>query len=684
MRSLDAPLFRALVGNTSDIAPADRLEADAGAFTVRLSRRLVTADTRLPDGSVFRVEAQTNKYDDGEFRISRADAATPLDAALLCVPPKGAWGWASSDEMTDATAAAFRRLAEIGLAAITLAAPGLITAKQRWWWARGIHRRGQQVSRTEGGRLSGSGVTQTRGTCRQVAVVDRNLATGGPVGQSGPAAAAAVSEDILARILDTAARAVPLPEAARPPKKRHTADTANHLNYRCLGTCSRVVASRSLLRAGAGSGQPDTADDSRLSPAEALGVAPDPADAVPAGDYCVYDNGGQVSLLLREAGIRATAVSALLYVYPRALRAPRCALVFGGRWARFDRTAQIGDPVLRALAGLMLRAREIALLDIAAAPAGEASHQRTADEATRRAAASLVGQMQSAPTAVGAPEAAGHAAPAEGRKAGGGQRQTARQGQGGAVPGSGACLLCGSAVPGHACRYAPLDVHTTAQPPEAAPRRPDTAGVLGTGLALSSAAAATAAAGVLAGAALTPGILGVLIPLSLASAAGAAVAGAVRRARRRAPGSTPAPAATPEPDPRDALRASLLRASGRIPAALDDRLRRLWIDIEAGLDRAGADGQDAYILRESALRYLPDAIDGYLALPADAPRTLTGRTPEQELGYQVGVIEDRVRQALDGEARGLVGGFDAHGRFLQERLAAAKAPVGISRPAAAR
>jgi hypothetical protein len=136
------------------------------------------------------------------------------------------------------------------------------------------------------------------------------------------------------------------------------------------------------------------------------------------------------------------------------------------------------------------------------------------------------------------------------------------------------------------------------------------------------------------------------------------------------PVSTVTTAAADE-DPRLALRAALVRARGRVSPALAERLRQVRATIDAGLahaDKTSTGDLDTHILRESALHYVPEAIDYYLSLPANAPRTLEGRTPEQELDYQLGLIEARVQKVLDGKARDLVDDFEAHGRFLRERL----------------
>ncbi len=124
-----------------------------------------------------------------------------------------------------------------------------------------------------------------------------------------------------------------------------------------------------------------------------------------------------------------------------------------------------------------------------------------------------------------------------------------------------------------------------------------------------------------------------------------------------------------------------MRARGRVSPALAERLRRVRATIDAGLahaDKTSTGDLDTHILRESALHYVPEAIDYYLSLPANAPRTLEGRTPEQELDYQLGLIEGRVQKVLDGKARELVDDFEAHGRFLRERLDAGAGSLDIA------
>ena len=68
-------------------------------------------------------------------------------------------------------------------------------------------------------------------------------------------------------------------------------------------------------------------------------------------------------------------------------------------------------------------------------------------------------------------------------------------------------------------------------------------------------------------------------------------------------------------------------------------------------------------------------------MPANAPRTLEGRTSEEELDYQLRLIEERVQKVLDGKARALVDDFESHGRFLRERLSSGAGSLDISKDA---
>jgi hypothetical protein len=229
------------------------------------------------------------------------------------------------------------------------------------------------------------------------------------------------------------------------------------------------------------------------------------------------------------------------------------------------------------------------------------------------------------------------------------------------------CILCDAVDLGHVCPYA-------------------------TGAPVPPLVAASAAwserfamfsvvgfVGALVSGVVAPALVAFLAPFAAMCVAAAAGFWAIPTLfARTAPASLPAGEA--ETDPRLALRAALVRARGRVSPALGERLRRVRATIDAGLshaDKSTTGDLDTHILRESALHYVPEAIDYYLGLPANAPRTLEGRTPEQELDYQLALIEERVQKVLDGKARELVDDFEAHGRFLRERLSSGTGSLDI-------
>jgi hypothetical protein len=233
------------------------------------------------------------------------------------------------------------------------------------------------------------------------------------------------------------------------------------------------------------------------------------------------------------------------------------------------------------------------------------------------------------------------------------------------------CILCDAVELGHVCPYA------TGGPV------PPVVAAAGAWSERFGMFAFVALFGSIVSAFVVQPVLVYLLPFALLCMAASVIFRAIPWLFARSAPAAQAIAAAAEADPRIALRAALLRARGRISPALSDRLRRVRGTIEEGLahaDKATTGDLDTHILRESALHYVPEAIDYYLSLPPNAPRTLEGRTAEQELDYQLALIEERVQKVLDGKARDLVDDFEAHGRFLRERLSAGSGALDIPTP----
>lgn len=111
-----------------------------------------------------------------------------------------------------------------------------------------------------------------------------------------------------------------------------------------------------------------------------------------------------------------------------------------------------------------------------------------------------------------------------------------------------------------------------------------------------------------------------------------------------------------------ALPAQAQACVDRILALLDEAER-------LGLDRAP--GEDAYALRMTRERYLPETLDAYARIPSAlhaTPDNATGRTPNDELEEQLAILERSTAQRLMRLAEHGRTTLSANGRFLIDRL----------------
>jgi hypothetical protein len=101
-----------------------------------------------------------------------------------------------------------------------------------------------------------------------------------------------------------------------------------------------------------------------------------------------------------------------------------------------------------------------------------------------------------------------------------------------------------------------------------------------------------------------------------------------------------------------------------------DRILALLDEAQAlGLDRAS--GEDAYALRMTRERYLPETLDAYASIPAalrETPDPATSRTPDDHLQEQLGILERSTAQRLTRLAENGRATLSANGRFLIDRL----------------
>jgi hypothetical protein len=98
--------------------------------------------------------------------------------------------------------------------------------------------------------------------------------------------------------------------------------------------------------------------------------------------------------------------------------------------------------------------------------------------------------------------------------------------------------------------------------------------------------------------------------------------------------------------------------------------------IEATLEATPADlspsDHNVYLIRQTALDYLPAALSAYLALPrsyAEGRVVASGRTPHDELRDQLKLMAAKMQEVADDLARHDSDRLFANGRFLSEKFA---------------
>lgn len=145
------------------------------------------------------------------------------------------------------------------------------------------------------------------------------------------------------------------------------------------------------------------------------------------------------------------------------------------------------------------------------------------------------------------------------------------------------------------------------------------------------------------------------------------------RAYGREPGA-PEPPAGLDAELQLRLDALERRAAGRLSGEALERLRQIRQEMAEILSRLPGELEGAqmeHTVRSTALRYLPEAVDGYLSLSPELARTRllpNGKTAEATLLEQLDLMDQTLRQMLhslhESDAQGLL----VHGRFLREKF----------------
>jgi len=102
-----------------------------------------------------------------------------------------------------------------------------------------------------------------------------------------------------------------------------------------------------------------------------------------------------------------------------------------------------------------------------------------------------------------------------------------------------------------------------------------------------------------------------------------------------------------------------------------ESIRRSITEILPRLAAAQGFDDNLYTVRETVLRYLPETLANYAALPPAfrATRVLKeGKTARDLLTQQLTILDDRLKEVLDNVARGDAEALLANGRFLEAKF----------------
>ncbi len=180
------------------------------------------------------------------------------------------------------------------------------------------------------------------------------------------------------------------------------------------------------------------------------------------------------------------------------------------------------------------------------------------------------------------------------------------------------------------------------------------------GCVLAAAGVGLYAAGVVAGLAALPVIAGLY------------VVGAVLVPRRRALDPYPQDA-TDTVDVGHALDELLRSMAGRLPADIFDKVASIRRSILLTLEHvAGPSVADpnVFVIRQTALTYLPEALNEYLAIPPGyRDRSLEGqRNPREVLIEQLGLMDQKMRDVAEAAVADDAEKLAVHGRFLADKF----------------
>jgi len=141
---------------------------------------------------------------------------------------------------------------------------------------------------------------------------------------------------------------------------------------------------------------------------------------------------------------------------------------------------------------------------------------------------------------------------------------------------------------------------------------------------------------------------------------------------------------------RDGLDRLLRALRGKVAPDLYAKVQSIQASILRTLDTESMPGDGAdpnvYLIRQTALAYLPDAFSTYLRLPravAEHRAIADGRTPHDVLLDQLDLMDRRLADVADDMARHDSDKLLANGRFLAEKFAVSSLRIDATSGAAA-
>lgn len=129
------------------------------------------------------------------------------------------------------------------------------------------------------------------------------------------------------------------------------------------------------------------------------------------------------------------------------------------------------------------------------------------------------------------------------------------------------------------------------------------------------------------------------------------------------------------------------RIQGKVPKEILAKVTSIRESIVSVLpqitEMGGGMTKDAYNLRQTALEYLPDALDKYLSLPsgfAEHHTLSNGKTAKQTLLEQLELLDQTVKDMVGDVYQKDADALLIHGRFLQEKFANQKFSLPTGEP----